>query len=224
MSGLLGAVLVVAHPWAVAALLRGEIQPVGNTIQQQFTVFDAEGNRVAMTQDRFVEHSAITPSLGYTVAPHSYRWHVQNAPPHGRLLWTPSDARLTERNNVSLYTIAYGWPLVSFASDYALDDAKRDFLLDSRTGLSIPGSLQIFTFFGGFERALPIRPIPLGILANWAVATPLAYLALTLLGFHLARPSAKRLRTGANGVCPFCGYDVEDLDHCPECGNSGERT
>ena len=80
----------------------------------------------------------------------------------------------------------------------------------SGSGMQIQPTAQVFKI-----RALPLRPIWLGIIVNTALYA-LIWSAL-LLGFATLR----RWRRRRANRCPSCAYDMTGLSAttpCPECG------
>lgn len=69
----------------------------------------------------------------------------------------------------------------------------------------------------GYHSWLSFRIKPLGMMAN-----TLIYAALLWMPILLARQFRNRRRIAANR-CARCGYDVETLDQCPECGLKVEQ-
>ncbi len=60
---------------------------------------------------------------------------------------------------------------------------------------------------------IPLRASPTGLALNWLLFAPLIYLVLSIpvVVRHTVRSS--------RGHCTRCGYDLEGLASCPECGN-----
>jgi hypothetical protein len=59
---------------------------------------------------------------------------------------------------------------------------------------------------------LPIRPLPLGLAANYVFWSAIVWGIVIALSSLCARK--RRLR----GACPTCGYALAGLPACPECG------
>ncbi len=66
---------------------------------------------------------------------------------------------------------------------------------------------------GGGEALVPMRPLVLGLLADVAAWSALAWLALAL------PRSAIRLLRRRRGACIRCGHDLRGAATCPECGS-----
>lgn len=86
-------------------------------------------------------------------------------------------------------------------------------LIELKDGVRISGLPRI----GHLD--IPLRPIWPGFLANWIVWTALAWLGWEIyrarVFFYLGR---RRRRRQARGECTACGYALEELKTCPECG------
>lgn len=83
------------------------------------------------------------------------------------------------------------------------------------TRLSVPtaaplASITLIPALG--PRAIPIHPIWPGLLINFAIYTLLA------AAFILLIPALKSRRRRARSQCARCGYQINTLPICPECG------
>ncbi|MFI4896321.1 MAG: hypothetical protein ACIARR_00675 [Phycisphaerales bacterium JB059] len=64
------------------------------------------------------------------------------------------------------------------------------------------------------DYAIPVRPVWPGFLINTLVYAGACWLLLAAPG------GAVRWRRARRGLCPACGYDLNGLPACPECGVS----
>lgn len=66
--------------------------------------------------------------------------------------------------------------------------------------------------------------VPLGYYRNTVTLTLLALLVVACkrgrTDLHLRTYSDRLLKRPAPGHCPHCGYDIQDLTTCPECGSA----
>ena len=107
----------------------------------------------------------------------------------------------------SVITIGYGWPSVSFASDF--DELNRNLV----TGIAYEA---IGSGVLGIPRALPTRVVWGGLLINLALYALVVY-GVCVPALVYGRRFVLR-RRWSRGVCGHCRYEVGMLDRCPECG------
>lgn len=119
-----------------------------------------------------------------------------------------------------------GWPLRSMMSAGGTKIIFRkgtypDFERHDRPGVLgfLDAGVRIERPPRGRPRAwfFPLRPLPIG----FALDT-LFYALLAWLPFG-AFVGVRALIRDADGRCPGCGYRIEDLDRCPECGRAARR-
>jgi hypothetical protein len=103
---------------------------------------------------------------------------------------------------------ARGWPFLALWCQFDYNWDRRRTSAIGALALS-PTSTPLADF-----RALPLRPIPRGLLLDTALYAAAWALLLTLAA---TRP-LRRIRRRARGHCPACGYDLASLPACPECG------
>lgn len=108
---------------------------------------------------------------------------------------------------------ATGWPML--AAWYSIDIATNTYLIKGgiplrATGLVLGPDATVYKI-----RALPLRPIWLGIIVNTA------FYALMWSGLLLSFATLRRWRRRRANRCPACAYDMTGLSAttlCPECG------
>ena len=125
-----------------------------------------------------------------------------------------------------VHIVQIGWPLPCLQSEELIDDAPPGAPATSRPGgrfaspLVRAGAVLDVTLPGapipasGSHPApfLPVRPLALGMVLN----TLLFGAGIALL---VSAPGAlQALRRRVTGRCRKCGYDVQSLPRCPECG------
>ena len=101
-----------------------------------------------------------------------------------------------------------GWPWRCFAftrwdSSFKQRVLVVDGLLIGRVGR-----------YGNPRFCIPLRVQPVGLAANIALAWVLWFLVL------LSASEIRRAFLRRRGRCTSCGYQVDNLDTCPECGSS----
>lgn len=129
------------------------------------------------------------------------------------------NARLFGTMSLTHHSVSalYGWPALALrtrrASFYARDarharDQSLAWTVDKGLRFSWPK-------LGGVtpkRHALPLRPVWPGFLNNTLVYAGACWILLAAPG------GVRRWRRKRNGQCAACGYDLKDLDTCPECG------
>ena len=146
--------------------------------------------------------------LGEVLGPsHEYRGEVW--PCRRFHYWTDHEIRLQR-------TLG-GWPAVALAQDRRRDgQAGYPVYSDAWTsGLAAPAFLR--SRFGTDMR-LALRPVWPGFAINlifYAIV-----IALVVSGARHALSDARVLLRRRRGRCVTCGYDLSDLEVCPECGST----
>jgi hypothetical protein len=100
------------------------------------------------------------------------------------------------------------------AADHAKIQQKHDDNIKQRTGyragFDAPAWIHCSSYHGVFR--LPLAPIIHGLLANLAIHTTIASIPFIL--FAVIRRDHRKY----NNRCLTCGYELNDLQTCPECG------
>lgn len=120
---------------------------------------------------------------------------------------------------------AHGWPFRSFYTGYFCSDRRSvvaGIIVDQTPRLfEAPLGLTTYSFRPGYvpSRALPLRPIPTGIVGNSVV-----YAVAVLTGataWRRIRCVVRRI----SGKCTRCGYSLSGLPTrvCPECGHTRSK-
>lgn len=121
---------------------------------------------------------------------------------------------------VGLTELRSGWPLGSMRSVHLVEVdtdgtqayPMRDLL---REGVPIGGSpVRGGSIVRG--RTLPLQPVWSGVLVN-GVAWGLVWIVAVEFVAHHIEHAVRQDRT-RHGRCPGCGYELEGLHVCPECG------
>lgn len=139
---------------------------------------------------------------------------VLNAPRWSRELAAPSGFEALDMGN-SYVDDASGWPLLCLVThvEDSLEATSGDppFSMQSSVSWGIPFE---WVSTGTVYRALPLKPLVLGFVANVLVFALGAWGIVR--GCRAARHYGRRLQ----GMCPSCEYDLRgDFSvGCPECG------
>jgi len=126
---------------------------------------------------------------------------------------------LDERSGSVLDRVDVGWPIATMRRRGPEDMREPPTAVVARLwkyGVEVP----VLEYTGQpWKRRLPLRPIwtPfLASVAGWGAVLTLPYWSWT--GVRTLR-DRRRARTGC---CANCGYELGDLDTCPECGHEIE--
>ncbi len=128
------------------------------------------------------------------------------------------------QTQLSCITMAYGWPLRAMTTQqYEFSPNHTDTPQASifragfeMNGPALPVNILEHPMRGGNKVNIPLRPRPIPFAANWIIYT---FILLTpCLVLSLVRKKLRRDR----GLCRKCGYEIADLDICPECGLPAE--
>ena len=121
-----------------------------------------------------------------------------------------SEAELQSKDNwQTMHEVAWGWPMRAWVSTTVSDNSAENMIDDGNFTLS---------FWHGFRRILPLRPLLGGVLVDGVI------LGATLWGMTLVASTIRlRLRRAhwlQTRCCPTCGYDNSGVKSslCPECG------
>lgn len=133
-----------------------------------------------------------------------------------------------DRLNVAVETLVVqesGWPVTtmrvrilrSWAGGWDLKPVAGPPRVSWQSGLRICGQLWSTTSAKFDTLALPVMPVWPGFALSWAFGSGIV--AVFVYGTHPFRV----LRWKAAGRCQSCGYDVQALGQCPECGKSNTK-
>lgn len=114
---------------------------------------------------------------------------------------------------VSITNHRFGWPWRSFETWSATDDRPTS---TSDTTVNIPvitRGISLHTNRRSNKILLPIRPVWLGLIAS-TMAWSTMILCLVIIAVI-----SRRLSRCLRGLCVSCGYCVQGLRVCPECGH-----
>jgi len=151
----------------------------------------------------------------------SYKYQAADASPMDIALWKPGNSPML---SVELNRDRFGWPMrmVSREQYDTLiaatpgNNTQLDELNDMgiyRRGIKLP-----------WTRAATFNPVYLPIQIRWTgLAVNTLFWSLWWLIPAWLLQTLRARRRLRRGLCPVCGYTVEELDICPECGctNSG---
>lgn len=102
-------------------------------------------------------------------------------------------------------SVGSGWPLLSLQSSVAHDSASE--VAHRSIGIWLESAVH-------GEWVLPAIPMGMGFIVDSAFYASISWVSLfgpLALLRHLRRH---------RGMCPTCGYDLANLDACPECGDA----
>lgn len=213
VCALLGLVSAVALAWACAAL----VNPDGAHPDFSQTP-RADGGADVVSIQRAFGHTRINRA---TCA------ELQLKPDTGDILiarWASTGAESSETRA--------GWPFRAFecrnTAQLAIFTGSSSMMVQRAPAGPLDGGWELPAFtggriggalggaMGGTWRAIPLRPIWGGLLADIAILG-VAWLVV-LFGFSAMRARSRRRR----GRCASCGYDLRSSgvthDRCPECG------
>jgi hypothetical protein len=106
------------------------------------------------------------------------------------------------------YEHASGWPVVCLVFAYHKKEEGSVFVVED----GIPTSLsRVIT---NHPRVLPLRPYWYGLVVDMAIFGAGAW--LVLLWYSVRRAKKRK----AKQRCVACGYTINKLEVCPECGAS----
>ncbi len=132
--------------------------------------------------------------------------------------WAGLDEPSTQFQNEDInyewrFADGFGWPCLALSCGFTYDEQKHTVAKNVQGGIRLPlhtrADLQV-----GLPRALPLRPIWIGLVVDAAVYA-------TSLGMLMCLFSYLRRRVRSwRGFCGACGYDLRGdlLSGCPECG------
>ena len=125
-------------------------------------------------------------------------------------------AETTTRSR-SVHCLRAGWPLLAAEGRHVHSFAGQG------AGRKVEAEWIVRASSGTDMSFVPLRPIPLGVLANtlfYATPTPTPTPTLILLAtVRLGLIAWRTRRRTKRGRCPACGYELgEGVAVCPECG------
>ncbi|MEQ8770180.1 MAG: hypothetical protein RIB60_06695 [Phycisphaerales bacterium] len=107
------------------------------------------------------------------------------------------------------WDVAIGWPMLSHRGVF-IEDPKPHRVHGAAL---VPGVGLGMSRLGGVQRVMiPLTPIWTGLIINAVLYAG----AVFLFGSALRR--ARSVRRMRRGCCPGCGYNLEGVVVCPECG------
>ena len=120
------------------------------------------------------------------------------------------------------WTRSWGLPFLSHESVFVLaqDYVWHRGVMSRKSSIDVTPTLLLFlrgfpwSASRGLNEYLPLRPRPVGLIANTVVFMVAAYGA-DRLWTKLCQTRRRRL-----GLCATCRYDLGSLGVCPECGRS----
>jgi hypothetical protein len=221
-SAALGVVTTVAVAWGIAAwsvYQSGYVREIAFRVraagegdgEMRMSVFRFHGSRLVESVARDLMHTDTPPPpTPEAIVP---PWARAAALPWGR--GTPWPAPGSQDRRVARGT---GWPMIALWHEYEWHPGPPG----SGTGdYQTPGGIRLETTNGhpgawpvNYPRALPLRPVWLGLLADAAAWGGVWFVVLSPFGY-VRRRRLKR------GQCVRCGYPLAGLPPrtpCPECG------
>ena len=130
------------------------------------------------------------------------------------MVWAGSTlAAMEGSRNRSVVVYEHGWPMRSLRVRGAHDSrATGDGLVRLwRSGIVLNDGSG-----NAYPVVLPVRPMPIGFAANTLLLGGVVW----LVGVVGVGPFAlRRVHRRRGGRCEACGYDLDGLDTCPECGS-----
>ena len=127
-----------------------------------------------------------------------------------------SEYTVSSFDNQYSYTLAqqlYGWPFRSLARDSCNKEGFSDWPVGPRRVQGWRGGWMPGEDSRRLEPLiLPLVPLPIGFTLNSVLFATAGY------GAAHAYRRARASRRARRGRCTQCGYPVEQLAKCPECG------
>jgi hypothetical protein len=209
---LAGIAISVAIAWGCAYRFskhRGAAQLVvvrsgGHTRDVGIALWDAPGSVL------------IYPTVSQPRANPSANWRTI---PRSAVAWSHSVTEAIKSGCSLTIEGAGGWPFLCLRwqrSRYPDDP----WTILSGLSLRAPGPLEFsdgaFVSTATSTDALPLIPIPIGLIANSVVYGTCSYLLVNVTR-SCARALMQRSRI-RRGVCPSCAYPLQAGQRCPECG------
>ena len=205
--------------WAISA--RSQPIPNGPDKRTRFDLVWPDGVTRQVQQTPVCGHTHLAPAFIIT----SFWWGPNVVPDERyriyreRLVsWTPPPTDITGPT-VDVVSLGYGWPAISMATDWA----TRQGPVRPVNALTVDALPEISLGYEGYvPAAVPGRPIWTGLLINALAAWPVCFLLTFVTRFpRRLRDIVRCWKWGwKKGLCPSCGYSVDGLDTCPECGEN----
>lgn len=216
-------VVVVGHPVAVATC--GDVaMGDGSTVEQTQGVIGG-----LQVEQMAIDGSRMTRAAVCGTTTRAVMSMIPDRVPYeeledGVVAWSPGGTLLRGGgpSHGWCVTLGFGWPRVSFATDYDLmGHLSRT---TGRLNLGVPPSngirlAKLDTVSLGLadgERAIPTRVVWRGLIMNLALYTLVVYGVCVPVLVYSRRFVMRR--RWSRGVCGRCRYEVGSLDRCPECG------
>lgn len=220
-----GLLITIAVSWFIAAFV-----PQAAWDGKAYFIANRPNDPEIMT--RFTEHKTTGAvrrawtvfSMRHVLGPSSFHSSIENAPPVFSdgdpppapiwSRWGRSRGAIERPETVDSAGAehATGWPCHALWYDIRAQSPSWTMHVQVFGGITLTNDLAWPIAELGHLRALPLRPIWPGLLANTLLYATLSWLLFG--GYRRARASLRLRRNH----CPRCNYDLRGLPGCPECG------